>query len=62
MRKFRKGEHVCIKPEAMPPGAECEGTIVKLSPDRRVAMVRINDEVEILIETQYLKEQPYHEK
>lgn len=55
MQHFRRSQHVRVDPRALPDDEPCEGTIIRLSPDRRVAIIRIDDETELLIETQFLK-------
>ena len=53
MRKYKKGESVIV---VMPNADEVSGTVLRVSPDNRNIVVRIDDDTEILTEPQFLKD------
>ena len=55
MRKYKKGESVIV---IMPNEDEVSGTVLRVSPDNRNIVVRIDDNTEILTEPQFLKDNP----
>ena len=61
MRKFRLGECVTARlPDSKRIGTvkanvSVSGTIIALSPDRKFAKLRLDDNTELLIETRFLR-------
>jgi len=55
MRKYKKGESVIV---VMPNEDEVSGTVLRVSPGNRNVVVRLDDNTEILTETQFLKNTP----
>lgn len=52
MRKYKKGEHVSV---VLPDNSKVSGVVVRISPDRRNIVVRVNADFEILTETRFLR-------
>ena len=60
MRKFKVGDRVEARVDNIQIGTvkankSVIGTIITLSPDRKVAKLRLNDNTELLIETRFLR-------
>ena len=62
MRKYKKGESVTVRmldeSEVLPDESGITGTILRLSPDGKACVLRIDDDLEMLIETRFLHDEP----
>ena len=58
MRKYKKGESVTVvlpdESEVLPGKSEVTGTILRVSPDGKACVLRIDDDLEMIIETRFL--------
>ena len=53
MRRYKKGEKVFV---VLPDGSRVQATILRVSPDRKNVVVRIDDSTEMLTETRFLSD------
>ena len=56
MQKFRIGQSVRATMNVEGETVKVRGTILKISPDKKFAKLRLDDDLELLIETRFLKE------
>ena len=54
MQKFRIGQSVRATMNVEGETVEVRGTIIGISPDKKFAKVRLDDDLELLIETRFL--------
>ena len=54
MRKYKRGQKVFV---VLPDGSSVPATILRVSPDRKNAVVRIDDQIEMLTETRFLRDE-----
>ena len=55
MRKFRVGESVTATMKIGSGIVKVRGTIIRISPDNKFAKLRLDDDMELLIETRFLR-------
>ena len=55
MKKFRIGQSVRATMNVEGETVKVRGTILKISPDKKFAKLRLDDDLELLIETRFLR-------
>ena len=58
MKKFKKGQGVKATMNIGSEIVKVRGTIIGISPDRKHAKLRLDDDLELLIETRFLRSIP----
>lgn len=53
MRKYKKGEKIFVE---LPDESRVQATILRVSPDGENVIVRIDDSIEMLTETRFLRD------
>ena len=56
MRKFKIGESAKAPLDIEGGTVTVRGTIIKISPDKQFVKLRLDDDLELIIETRFLKE------